>query len=179
MLSVSVGPLCKPHAVASLAMRSQPLYHWPSSLAGHWPMLAENTTEKRIDMDVIFTWIGNALGWFVEHVGFWVWQFGPQIGEERIPLVVILLLGTGLYLTIRTGFVQRYIIHGFKVTSGRLDDPNKPGDVVHFQALTTALSATVGIGNIAGVAIAIHYGGPGALFWMWMTALVGMATKFT
>jgi alanine or glycine:cation symporter, AGCS family len=130
-------------------------------------------------MDVIFTWIGNALGWFVAHVGFWVWQFGPQIGEERIPLVVILLLGTGLYLTIRTGFVQRYIIHGFKVTSGRLDDPNKPGDVVHFQALTTALSATVGIGNIAGVAIAIHYGGPGALFWMWMTAIVGMATKFT
>jgi alanine or glycine:cation symporter, AGCS family len=53
------------------------------------------------------------------------------------------------------------------------------GDVPHFQALTTALSATVGIGNIAGVAIAIHWGGPGALFWMWMTALFGMAVKFT
>jgi alanine or glycine:cation symporter, AGCS family len=130
-------------------------------------------------MDFIFAWIGNILGWFVNSVGYIVWQFGIPIGGETIPLVVILLLGTGLYLTIRTGFVQRYILHGFKVTSGRLDDPDKPGDVVHFQALTTALSATVGIGNIAGVAIAIHYGGPGALFWMWMTAVVGMATKFT
>jgi alanine or glycine:cation symporter, AGCS family len=130
-------------------------------------------------MESIFAWLGNILGWFVDSVGYIVWQFGIPVGGETIPLVVILLLGTGFYLTIRTGFVQRYIIHGFKVTSGRLDDPDKPGDVVHFQALTTALSATVGIGNIAGVAIAIHYGGPGALFWMWMTALVGMATKFT
>jgi alanine or glycine:cation symporter, AGCS family len=130
-------------------------------------------------MDVIFTWIGNILGWFVDSVGYLVWEFGIPVGEESIPLVVILLIGTGFYLTIRTGFVQRYIIHGFKVTSGKLDDPDKPGDVHHFQALTTALSATVGIGNIAGVAMAIHYGGPGALFWMWMTAVVGMATKFT
>ncbi len=130
-------------------------------------------------MDAIFTWIGNSLGWFVDTFGFWVWEFGIPAGEETIPLVVLLLLGTGFYLTVRTGFIQRNIIHGFKVTSGRLDDPDKPGDVVHFQALTTALSATVGIGNIAGVAIAIHFGGPGALFWMWMTAVVGMATKFT
>jgi alanine or glycine:cation symporter, AGCS family len=69
--------------------------------------------------------------------------------------------------------------HGFAVTTGRYDDPNEPGDVSHFQALTTALSATVGIGNIAGVAIAIHWGGPGALFWMWVTALLGMAVKYT
>jgi AGCS family alanine or glycine:cation symporter len=65
------------------------------------------------------------------------------------------------------------------VTSGRYDDPDEPGDVSHFQALTTALSATVGIGNIAGVAIAIHWGGPGALFWMWVCAFLGMATKYT
>jgi alanine or glycine:cation symporter, AGCS family len=130
-------------------------------------------------MDAIFAWIGNLLGWFVNSVGYIVWEFGIPVGEESIPLVVILLIGTGLYLTIRTGFVQRYMIHGFRVTSGRLDDPDKPGDVHHFQALTTALSATVGIGNIAGVAMAIHYGGPGALFWMWVTAVVGMATKFT
>ncbi len=130
-------------------------------------------------MESIFAVIGNVLGWFVERVGYWVWEFGIPAGEETVPLVVILLLGTGLFLTIRTGFIQRHILHGFKVTSGRYDDPDKPGDVVHFQALTTALSATVGIGNIAGVALAIHFGGPGALFWMWMTALVGMATKFT
>src|SRR5699024_3783384 len=69
--------------------------------------------------------------------------------------------------------------HGVAVTTGMYDDPDEPGDVSHFQALTTALSATVGIGNIAGVAIAIHWGGPGALFWMWVTAFLGMCTKFT
>ncbi|MFT5142922.1 MAG: AGCS family alanine or glycine:cation symporter [Rhodothermales bacterium] len=96
------------------------------------------------------------------------------------PILVIGLLGAGAFLTLRLGFVQvRRLGHGFAVTSGRYDDPDEPGDVSHFQALTTALSATVGIGNIAGVALAIHWGGPGALFWMWMTAFLGMATKFS
>ena len=97
----------------------------------------------------------------------------------RWPLVIG-LLGTGIYLTIRLGLVQvRRLGHGIAVTSGKYDDPDEPGDVSHFQALTTALSATVGIGNIAGVALAIHWGGPGALFWMWITALLGMATKYS
>ena len=113
----------------------------------------------------------------LEHV---VWSVGPRVGGEPIPILVIALLGTGLFLTLRLGFVQfRYLWHGLAVASGKYDNPETPGDVPHFQALTTALSATVGIGNIAGVAIAIHFGGPGALFWMWMTALLGMATKFT
>jgi AGCS family alanine or glycine:cation symporter len=108
-----------------------------------------------------------------------VW-WGPTVGTEKIPLAVIALLGTGFYLTVRLGFIQlRRLGHGFAVTSGRYDDPEEPGDVSHFQALSTALSATVGIGNIAGVAIAIHFGGPGALFWMWVTAFLGMATKYT
>jgi len=108
-----------------------------------------------------------------------VWG-GIQIGEEEIPIAVIMLLGTGVFLTLRLGFIQlRRLGHGFGVTSGKYDDPNEPGDVSHFQALSTALSATVGIGNIAGVAIALHYGGPGALFWMWVTAFLGMATKYT
>ena len=95
-------------------------------------------------------------------------------------ILMVTLLGTGLWLTFRLGFIQfRRLGHGIKVVSGKYDDPNAPGDVSHFQALTTALSATVGIGNIAGVAIAIHWGGPGAIFWMWVTALLGMATKFT
>jgi alanine or glycine:cation symporter, AGCS family len=107
-----------------------------------------------------------------------VW-WGPRIGGEQVPLAVIMLLGTGLFLTIRLGFIQlRRLGHGFAVTSGKYDDPNEPGDVSHFQALSTALSATVGIGNIAGVAIALHWGGPGALFWMWITAFLGMATKY-
>lgn len=107
-----------------------------------------------------------------------VW-WGPTFGSEQIPVAVIMLLGTGLFLTVRLGFIQlRRLGHGFAVTSGKYDDPNEPGDVSHFQALSTALSATVGIGNIAGVAIALHWGGPGALFWMWVTAFLGMATKY-
>jgi AGCS family alanine or glycine:cation symporter len=109
----------------------------------------------------------------------WVWGSGISVAGETIPFVVILLLGAGVYFTIRLGFIQvRRLGHGFAVATGRYDDPNEPGDVTHFQALSTALSATVGIGNIAGVAIALHWGGPGALFWMWVTAGLGMATKF-
>jgi AGCS family alanine or glycine:cation symporter len=107
-------------------------------------------------------------------------EFGIPVGDETIPIMVLLLLGTGVFLTLRLGFIQiRRLKHGFAVTAGIYDDPDEPGDVSHFQALTTALSATVGIGNIAGVAIAIHWGGPGALFWMWVTAALGMATKYT
>jgi len=94
--------------------------------------------------------------------------------------LLIMLVGTGLFLTFRLGFIQfRQFGHGIKVATGKYDDPNDAGDVSHFQALTTALSATVGIGNIAGVALAIHWGGPGAIFWMWVTALLGMCTKYT
>ena len=107
-------------------------------------------------------------------------NLGISVGDETISFMVILLLGTGVFLTMRLGFIQlRRLGHGVAVTMGKYDDPNEPGDVSHFQALTTALSATVGIGNIAGVALAIHYGGPGALFWMWVTAGLGMATKYT
>jgi len=115
-----------------------------------------------------------------EFLNTYVVEIGPSIGGEKIPIMVIMLLGTGIYLTLRLGFIQlRRLGHGFAVTSGKYDDPEEPGDVSHFQALTTALSATVGIGNIAGVALAIHLGGPGALFWMWVTAFLGMATKYT
>ena len=109
-----------------------------------------------------------------------VWSKGITIGGDTLPFVVLALLGTGVFLTLRLGFIQlRRFGHGVAVTTGKYDDPNEPGDVSHFQALSTALSATVGIGNIAGVAIAIHYGGPGALFWMWVTAFLGMAIKYT
>ncbi|WP_416224011.1 alanine/glycine:cation symporter family protein [Thiohalophilus sp.] len=92
---------------------------------------------------------------------------------------IVLLVGTGLYLTIRLRFVQiRGFKHSWGIIRGKYDKPVDPGEVTHFQALSTALSATVGTGNIAGVATAIAFGGPGAVFWMWITALVGMATKF-
>ncbi len=96
------------------------------------------------------------------------------------PPLMILLVGTGLFLTIRFGFVQfRGFFHGTEVIRGHYDHPDHPGEISHFRALTTALSATIGTGNIVGVAAAILAGGPGAVFWMWITALVGMATKYT
>lgn len=92
---------------------------------------------------------------------------------------VFLLLGVGVFFTIYLGFPQiRYFQHALRIVSGKYDKKGDQGDTSHFQALTTALSGTVGTGNIAGVALAIHLGGPGALFWMLITALLGMCTKF-
>ncbi len=95
-----------------------------------------------------------------------------------IPLMV-LLIGAGLYLTIRLRFIQiRHLWHGLQLISGKYDDPEEEGDVSHFQALSAALSATIGTGNIVGVATAIASGGPGAVFWMWVTGVLGMVNKF-
>lgn len=92
---------------------------------------------------------------------------------------VFLLLGTGLFFTLYLKFPQiRYFRHALKVVQGKFDKDTDKGDTSHFQALTTALSGTVGTGNIAGVAFAIHLGGPAALFWMLVTAMLGMTTKF-
>jgi len=96
-----------------------------------------------------------------------------------IPLMIIVLVGTGIFVTIKLALPQiRYFWHGIKVTMGKYDNPEDEGDLNHFRALTTALSATVGIGNIAGVATAIYYGGPGAIFWMWITAFFGTTLKY-
>mgnify|MGYP001444297840 CR=1 FL=1 len=99
--------------------------------------------------------------------------------NDNIPFIVIWLVFGALFFTIRMGFVN---IKGFKhaimLVKGDYDDPNNKGEVSHFQALTTALSGTVGLGNIAGVAIAISLGGPGATFWMIVAGLLGMSSKF-
>jgi len=93
--------------------------------------------------------------------------------------LLILLIGGGLYFVISSRFQPyRYLKHSIGILTGKYDDPDAPGDINHFQALSSALAATVGMGNISGVAIAIVMGGPGALFWMWVSALVGMMTKF-
>ncbi len=90
-----------------------------------------------------------------------------------------LLLGVGVFFTLYLGFPQiRYFKHAWGVLRGKHTTGDEPGDTSHFQALSTALSGTVGTGNIGGVAFAIYLGGPAALFWMWMTAFVGMTTKF-
>ena len=106
---------------------------------------------------------------FIAHFASAVWG---------LPLV-ILLIGGGLYLLICSKFIAfRYLKHAILVTAGKYDDENDPGQISHFQALSTALSSTIGMGNVAGVAVAISVGGPGAIFWMWVSGVVGMSTKF-
>ena len=98
---------------------------------------------------------------------------------SSVPFMIVLLVGTGIFISFRLGWPQlKHFAHAIGVTSGRYDDPADAGDITHFQALSAALSATVGIGNIAGVATAIHYGGPGALFWMWVTGILGTSLKY-
>ncbi len=123
-----------------------------------------------------FALIGFALYAFGIEFFDAIWSFPSQ---RAIPFMVAALVGSGIYVTIYLGFPQiRHFWHGVRVTMGIFDDPEDEGDLNHFRALTTALSATVGIGNIAGVAIAIYYGGPGALLWMWITAFFGTTLKF-
>lgn len=115
---------------------------------------------------------------FISLLTTWSGDLSGLLWGNYITLAV--LVGTGFYLTWKMRLVQ---LHGFRhaisLISGKHSKPEDAGEVSHFQALSTALSATVGTGNIAGVATAISLGGPGALFWIWVTAFVGMATKFT
>lgn len=105
----------------------------------------------------------------LSHTVSWVW--GPPL--------LVLLLGGGLYLTVKSRGLPFFgARHAVDLLRGRYGNAEGPGHLSHFQALSTALSSTIGLGNIGGVAIAITQGGPGAVFWMWMAALVGMATKF-
>ena len=100
-------------------------------------------------------------------------------GDQGIPIIVLWLISAGLFFTIRMQFINiRGFKHSIDVILGKYDDPNDEGEVSHFQALATALSGTVGLGNIAGVAIAISLGGPGAAFWMTIAGFLGMSTKF-
>jgi AGCS family alanine or glycine:cation symporter len=113
---------------------------------------------------------------FINQIDQWIAAFASAVWG--LPLL-ILLVGGGLYLLFLSQFLPfRYLRHAIQVTRGKYDDPNDPGQINHFQALTTALSATIGMGNIAGVAVAITLGGPGAIFWMWVSGIIGMSTKF-
>ncbi|MGB3510038.1 MAG: alanine/glycine:cation symporter family protein [Microcoleaceae cyanobacterium] len=100
-------------------------------------------------------------------------------GEQGIPFIVLWLITGGLFFTIRMKLINiRAFKHAIDVVLGKYDNPNDEGEVSHFQALATALSGTVGLGNIAGVAVAISLGGPGAAFWMTIAGFLGMSTKF-
>jgi AGCS family alanine or glycine:cation symporter len=100
--------------------------------------------------------------------------------SPTIPLVVGWLVVGAIFFTIRMGFINfRGFKHAVDVVRGKYDNPDAEGEVSHFQALSSALSATVGLGNIAGVAIAVSLGGPGAIFWMIIAGFLGMSSKFT
>ncbi len=104
-------------------------------------------------------------------VAFGNWAWGSQL--------LILLVGGGCFFLIYSRLIPlRYIKHGVDILRGKYDDKDAPGDINHFQALASAMAGTVGLGNIAGVAVAFAMGGPGAIFWMWLSAIVGIATKF-
>lgn len=101
------------------------------------------------------------------------------IQTKEIPIIVVWLAVGAIFFTIKLGFINiRGFRHSIDLASGKYDDPNAPGQVTHFQALTTAVSGTVGLGNIAGVAVAISLGGAGATFWMIVAGLFGMSSKF-
>lgn len=96
------------------------------------------------------------------------------------PVMLVLLLGTGLYLTVRLRFLPlRNLFYAFSLLWKERNNDRAEGDISPFSALMTAMAATVGTGNIAGVAAALFIGGPGAIFWMWITAILGMATKYS
>jgi AGCS family alanine or glycine:cation symporter len=98
----------------------------------------------------------------------------------KLPFILGVMVTGGLFFTFRYGFVNvRLFKHAIDIVRGKYDDPDHHGEISHFQALTSALSATVGLGNIAGVAVAIQLGGPGAVFWLWMVAFFGMSMKFS
>lgn len=113
----------------------------------------------------------------LETIHQWINAYNEYVGGY---LVLALLLPTGIYLSIRTGFLQiRYFRHAWRIVLGKYDDKKDRGDVSHFKALTTALASTVGTGNIVGVSLAVYWGGPGALFWMWVTGFFGMMLKLS
>lgn len=116
-------------------------------------------------MNSFFSGIGQAL------IDFGNFMWGAPL--------LILLLGGGLYFFLYSRLIPlRHFGHGLQVLRGKYDNPDEPGQISHYQAVSTALAATVGMGNISGIAIAISMGGPGAVFWMWVSALIGVSTKF-
>lgn len=125
-------------------------------------------------------WVVTIDGWFGEHlVGPLAKLFFYDFGTG-VPFVVAWLLVGGIFLTLRMAFINiRAFWHAIRLTRGDYDDPEDVGEVSHFQALAAALSATVGLGNIGGVAVAIGLGGPGAAFWIFIVGFLGMSTKFT
>jgi AGCS family alanine or glycine:cation symporter len=139
----------------------------PAALATTSPAYSQSIDET---VNALFS---SATGWFVNFI------FSPLPGTS-FPWIVLWLVVAATVFTLYFGFIQfRAFKHSIELVRGDYSDPNDAGEVSHFQALATALSGTVGLGNIAGVAVAVGIGGPGATFWMILAGLMGMASKFT
>ena len=183
-LAALAAPLAAPQAVAAQAPPGQverpdtvvpptladpteaPAEEQPGAATGGWERFMGGADAA---MGRVNTWIG---AFFFYDVLFWN-------DAVVLPLVVLWLVLGAIFFTIYMGFINfRGFGHAVQVVKGKYSNPNDAGEVSHFQALTTALSATVGLGNIAGVAIAISIGGPGATFWMIIAGLLGMSSKF-
>jgi AGCS family alanine or glycine:cation symporter len=121
--------------------------------------------------------VDNFFGILVKYIAAVLFYEMPLI---KLPFILSVMVAGGLFFTLRYGFINvRLFKHALDIIRGKYDDPSHPGEISHFQALASALSATVGLGNIAGVAVAIQLGGPGAVFWLWVVAFFGMSMKFT
>lgn len=142
--------------------------------------------ELKIENEAPKGWIEQIDGWFGTYLvapmdAVLFYDFGTKYWlGTKIPFVVVWLLCAGVFLTLRMGFINlRGFWHAIQLVRGKYDTEGDHGDVSHFQALSSALSGTVGLGNIAGVAIAIGVGGPGATFWMILSGFLGMTSKFS
>ncbi|MFC6618723.1 alanine:cation symporter family protein [Deinococcus radiophilus] len=164
-------------------------FPWPPGLAGHLTLplaglalagqaSAAATAGGPIGID---EQINNVLSPISNAIASVIFYSVPVAGTS-LPLIVVWLLTAAIFFTLYLGFINfRGFKHGIDLVRGRYSSTfeDSPGQITHFQALTTAVSSTVGLGNIAGVAVAIGLGGPGATFWMILAGLLGMATKFT
>ena len=138
---------------------------------------AQETTQEKGMFNQVDVLAGKLVSWIAAVFFYPVWT--SEAGT-KIPLVVAWLVVGAVFFTIRMGFINiRGFKHAVDVVRGKYDNPDAEGEVSHFQALSSALSATVGLGNIAGVAIAVSLGGPGAVFWMIIAGFLGMSSKFT
>ncbi|MCB0414714.1 MAG: alanine:cation symporter family protein [Chlamydiia bacterium] len=136
--------------------------------------MAQEAPEPSGILDKIDGFVGEYIVSYIAAVLFFPVPF------IQLPLVLFVMVSGGLFFTFRYGFVNiRLFKHSIDVIKGKFDNPKDKGEITHFQALTSALSATVGLGNIAGVAVAIQLGGPGAVLWLWVVAFFGMSMKFS
>lgn len=163
----------------------EPITADPAAMAPEVPDSGDSAASQTSFFDRVNEQLAPVNAWFGEvnqtigSVIFYEVPLVPGTPPRTVPLAVLLLVTGAAYFTVRMGFINLTgFTHAIKVVSGKYSDGSSQGDVSHFQALTTALSATVGLGNIAGVSTAIALGGPGAAFWMILAGFMGMSSKF-